>query len=132
MATASFMVGMHVFVSGTEIPEEVRDRREGRAGPNMKLFHILTPLFAAVVLWLSLLRPDSTERILFLYSVAFVSIPVALFPVRGRMVRSYVAQRRANPGAEVRPDRLSIAWIVGFLLAVTMVAVAALLVNDYA
>ncbi|RSN46487.1 hypothetical protein [Actinomadura sp. WAC 06369] len=123
VATASFMAGMHVFVTGLPMPE-----RETR--PNMKLFHILTPLFAAVVLWASLLRPDSGDRILFLYSVAFVSIPVALLPVRGRLSRTYTAQRR-EPGAEVKTDVLATAWICGFLLAVLLVAVAALMAYDY-
>ncbi|MEV5827492.1 hypothetical protein AB0L25_18150 [Spirillospora sp. NPDC052242] len=130
VATASFMVGMHVFVTGMRMPEEARERLERETRPSMKLFHILTPLFAAVVLWVSLLRPDSGDRILFLYSVAFVSIPVALLPVRGRLARAYAAQRR-DPGAQANPDVLATAWIVGSLLVVIVVAVTALMVNDY-
>lgn len=130
VATASFMVGMHVFVTGMRMPEEARARLERETRPRMTLFHILTPLFAAVVLWFGLLRPESGDRILFLYSVAFVSIPVALLPVRRRLARAYAAQRRA-PGAEAKPDLLATAWIVGSLLVVLLAAVAALMVNDY-
>ncbi|MFV2178399.1 hypothetical protein ACFHW2_08605 [Actinomadura sp. LOL_016] len=125
-ATAFFMVGMHVFLTGMKVPEEARELVERQTRQGKAAFYVLTPLLAAVLLGLNLLRPEPAADILFLYSVAFVSIPLALFPVRGRMLRLYVAQLR-EPGAPAKSDKLATAWIVGFLMVVIAVAVVALM-----
>lgn len=125
-ATALFVVGMHVFLTGMKVPEEARELVERQTRQGKAAFYVLTPLPAAVLLGLNLLRPEPTAEILFLYSVAFVSIPLALFPVRGRMLRLYVAQLQ-NPGAPAKSDRLATAWIVGVLMVVIVVAVVALM-----
>ncbi|GGV02161.1 hypothetical protein GCM10010182_19700 [Actinomadura cremea] len=125
-ATAFFMVGMHVFLTGIKVPDEARELVERQTRQGKAAFYILTPPLAAVLLGLNLLRPEPSAEILFLYSVAFVSIPLALFPVRGRMLRVYVAQLR-EPGAPARSDKLATAWIVGFLMVVMVVAVVALM-----
>ncbi|MFF6874052.1 hypothetical protein ACFY9S_01690 [Streptomyces sp. NPDC012474] len=87
-------------------------------------------MFATALLATNLLRPEPAPEILFLYSVAFASIPIALFPVRARILRAYVAQQQ-NPDIKMKPDRLAMVWIVGFLCTVLLVAVLALLTTRY-
>ncbi|MEV5705241.1 hypothetical protein [Actinoallomurus sp. NPDC052274] len=85
---------------------------------------------AGAVLATNLLRSGTTSPILFLYSVAFISVPVALYPVRGRLLKAVVAQQR-NPDVTAKPDRLATAWTVGFVSVVILVAVIALMTTPY-
>jgi hypothetical protein len=129
-ATAFFMIGVRALVHGMRLPGEPRSAWERQSRRRRQAFYLVTPVFAAAVLAINLLRPEPAPELLFLYSVAFASVPIALFPVRGRVLRDYIAQQR-NPGTTVRPDRLAVAWITGFLCTVLLVAVFALLATRY-
>ncbi|KUJ64899.1 hypothetical protein ACZ90_54100 [Streptomyces albus subsp. albus] len=126
LATVFFVIGMRAMSLGMELPEDGRGTLELRNKQARRAFTLLTPVVAAAVLGTSLLRPGPASPILFLYSVAFTAIPVALFPVRGRLVKSYVAQQQ-DPGSEIKPDRLATAWICAVLSAAILAAVLALM-----
>ncbi|MGK5447715.1 hypothetical protein [Streptomyces radiopugnans] len=113
-ATAFFMIGVRALVHGMRLPGEPRSAWERQSRRRRQAFYLVTPVFAAAVLAINLLRPEPAPELLFLYSVAFASVPIALFPVHARVLRDYIAQQR-NPGTTVRPDRLAVAWITGFL-----------------
>ncbi|MBE1534688.1 hypothetical protein [Actinomadura algeriensis] len=130
-ATAIFMVGMHVVLTGMNVSDDDTREAPARGAKSRKAFYALAPLLSAVVLGMNLLRPEPSAEILFLYSVAYVAIPVALLPIRGRLVRAYVAHRR-DPGAAPEPDRLVTAWIIGFLTVVLIAATVALMAGKYA
>ncbi|MFW5420816.1 hypothetical protein J0910_29795 [Nocardiopsis sp. CNT-189] len=129
-ATGVFLVGMRVLVigalSGDDVPPEVRER--GRR--TMRRLYTATPVAAAIAVGMKLLRPEEPAVVLFLYSVAFAAIPLCLLPIRGRLVRSYLAQLR-NPGAAPEPDRVVTAWIVTSLSVVCLAAAAGLMVQKY-
>jgi hypothetical protein len=129
-ATGFFMLGIRGLPVGIKLPDDVHDATEADLDRGWWKLYVLTPAFAAVVLVVSRLRPGPAPVILFLYSAMFVAIPVALFPVRGRILRDYVLQRR-NPGVPIRPDRLAMAWIIGVLSVACLAAVAALMTTPY-
>lgn len=129
-ATAFFMFGVRTLVHGMRLPGASRSVWEQHSKRKRWAFYLLTPVFAAAVPAINLLRPEPASEPLFLYSVAFVSLPVALFPVRARVLRHYIAQQR-NPDVRIEPDRLTLVWIVGFLSAVLLAAVLTLLTTRY-
>lgn len=126
-ATMVFMLGMGALPLGLDLPGDLRTKLERR----LRVFYFLTPVVACAVIAVNLLRPEPTSEILFLYSVAFAAIPVSLFPVRARIVRDYVAQRQKAPAAEIKPDRLALFWIIGFLMTVIVVATVALMATGH-
>ncbi|GAA2398253.1 hypothetical protein GCM10010191_01200 [Actinomadura vinacea] len=125
-ATMFFMLGMGALPLGIDLPDDLRDTLERR----LRVFYFMAPVLACAVLAVNLLRPNPSSEILFLYSVAFAAIPVALFPVRARLFRAYVAQHQ-NPDARVELDRLALFWIVGSLTTVIVVATIALMAAKY-
>ncbi|WP_433240851.1 hypothetical protein [Actinomadura nitritigenes] len=129
-ATAFFMLGIRALPAGLDIPDDVRAEWAGRSGRGKRAFYVRTPLFAAVVLATSLLRPGPSSPLLFLFSVAFAAIPIAIFPVRGRMLRAYLAQRE-RPDSEKKPDRPAMAWIAAVVSVAILAAVLALMSSPY-
>ncbi len=129
-ATAFFMVSMPALGKGMKLPDEVRSTLEQQKRRGKWAFYLLTPVAAAAVLATNLLRPEPAPAILFMYSVVLASIPIALFPVRARMVKDYIAQQQ-NPDIKIKPDRLTMAWVVGFLSTVLLGAVLALMATPY-
>ncbi|QKG24766.1 hypothetical protein [Actinomadura verrucosospora] len=129
-ATAFFLLAMRALPYGLKIPAAVRAEWAEQGRRRTWALYLLTPLVAGGVLAISLLRPGPSSPILFLYSVAFAAIPLAVFPVRGRMLRAYLAQRGA-PDAPEKPDWLSAAWIVAVLSVVLLGAVIALMSATY-
>lgn len=129
-ATVFFMAGVLALPIGLKVPDELRSTMDQQWRRGRRAFYVLTPVILSVVLAVNLLRPEPAPTILFLYSVTIASIPVALFPIRGRMVKDYIA-RQQNPGIMVKPDRLATAWIVGFLLAVCLAAALVLTATSY-
>ncbi|MEW2316072.1 hypothetical protein [Streptomyces bauhiniae] len=129
-ATAFFMISMPALGKGVKIPDEARSVWEEQNRRAKRACYLLTPLLATALLATNLLRPEPTPALLFMYSVAFVSIPVALFPVRARMVKDYIAQQQ-NPDIKIKPDRLTMAWVGGFISTVLLVAVLALMATPY-
>lgn len=129
-ATAFFMLGIRALPAGLDVPDDVRADWALWNGRGKWAFYLVTPLFAAILLVTSLLRPGPSSPILFLYSVAFAAIPIALFPVRGRMLRAYLAHRE-HPETKEKPDRLATAWIVAVLFVAILAAVVALMSSPY-
>ncbi|WP_019635021.1 hypothetical protein [Actinomadura atramentaria] len=129
-ATVFFVAGLRLLAVGVEFPPDVRAEMKQQRSKGRVLLYGMTPVLCAAILGVNLLRPERTAEILFLYSVVFVAIPLALYPVRGRMVRDYLA-RRENPDAEVKTDVVSTVWIVTFLCVVLFGAVIALMAATY-
>ncbi|RKS06994.1 hypothetical protein DFP74_2644 [Nocardiopsis sp. Huas11] len=128
VATVVFMVGMRALVIGATSGDGVPGtwKEQGRQG--MRAFYVVTPAFAAIVLGASVLRSDPPSTILFLYSTSFVAIPVALLPVRGRMVRLHIA-RQEDPDVAPRSDWVVTLWLVFVLGTACLGSTAALLVS---
>src|ERR671923_79017 len=101
------------------LPDELRRTIEQRSKRGKWMFYFLIPVLLAAVLGTNLLRPEPAPAILFLYSVVLASIPVALFPVRGRMLKDYITQQQ-NPDIKIKPDRLTMTWIAGFMSTVML------------
>ncbi|WP_067478685.1 hypothetical protein [Actinomadura hibisca] len=120
------MATMSSLIAGAKIPEAARSALGLHGRQAKRVFYRLTPVAVLIVLGLYLLQPGPAAPILFLYSTTFAAIPIAIFPVRNRMLRLYFAQQR-NPDAENKTDWLSTVWICGFLSLVILAAVAALL-----
>ncbi|WP_132817560.1 hypothetical protein [Streptomyces hainanensis] len=130
MATGFFMIGVRALSFGLKLPDDVRARMPQQSRRQELAFYILTPVFAAAVLGVNLLRPEPTSAILFMYSAAMVAIPLGFLPVRGRMVRAYVAQQR-SPDTPMKLDRPSMVWVVGFFSVVILAATLALMTTTY-
>ncbi|MCC3769456.1 hypothetical protein [Streptomyces sp. UNOC14_S4] len=129
-ATGFFMIGMWALPVGMDLPDDLRARIERvrrRPGP---VFYVVIPVLAAMVLGVNLLRPEPAAPILFLYSVAFASFPVAVFPIRGRLLKAYITAEQ-NPDVPLEVDRASKIWFYGFLSAVILVATLALMTTPY-
>ncbi|MCO5968219.1 hypothetical protein [Actinoallomurus soli] len=129
-ATVLFAVGLRSLLVGMELvggrgSASGRQRRQAR-----RVVSMTTPVFMGGVMATNLLDAGPTAPVLFLYSVVCVSIPIALLPVRKRMIKAYVAWTE-NPDAEIKTDRFTIVWIVGFLSVVLLVAVIALMMTPY-
>ncbi|MEU6745644.1 hypothetical protein ABZ914_05430 [Spirillospora sp. NPDC046719] len=141
-ATAFLLLGIRALPAGLDVPDDVCAEWAAGSGPGKRAFYVVTPLLAAGVLATSLLRPGPSSPMLFLFSVAFAAIPIAIFPVRGRMLRAYLAEReqrdtseqpgtREQPNAKDKPDRLAVAWIVAVLSVAILAAVLALMSSPY-
>jgi hypothetical protein len=131
-ATVFFTVGMRVFFGAMKPPagaclaDELRNTLERQTRKSIQLLYAVAPVGAAAILVSRLLtEPEPAAEILFLYSVAFVAIPVALFPIRGRLRDNYLAQQM-KPGTEIKPDRFSLVWTCGFLITVGIAAAVVL------
>ncbi|WP_432155884.1 hypothetical protein [Streptomyces sp. bgisy153] len=122
-AMAVFMIAMPPILGS--FPVERRGALEEWHRRRTRRFRRWAPVVIGAVLGASLLGPVAGPSVLFLCGVVLVSLPVALFPVRGRVAEATVAQLR-DPGARARPDRLLTAWICGFLSTVLVVAVVLL------
>ncbi|MBO2460173.1 hypothetical protein [Actinomadura violacea] len=129
-ATAFFLLTMRALPFGLKIPADVRAEWAEQGRRRKWAFYLLTPLFAAGVLSMNLLRSGPASPVLFLYSVAFAAIPLAVFPVRGRMLRAYLAQRGA-PDVPEKTDWPAVAWIVAVLSVVLLGAVIALMSSPF-
>ncbi|MFD5318237.1 hypothetical protein [Streptomyces sp. NPDC127098] len=120
-ATACFVLGMWALTKGMERPGAGWRRRWPLAAG---------PVLGGVVVVATRLGSEPASVFLFLYSVAFASIPMALLPVRGRLLRATAAYHW-NPHAGVPVDRLMMGWIVGFLSVVCLAATIVLMVARY-
>ncbi|MFC6880202.1 MULTISPECIES: hypothetical protein [Actinomadura] len=119
-----------LIVKPEEYPDDLRREMEERQGQGKWVLYLVVPAALALLLGTNLLRPEPASAILFLYSAVMAAIPVAILPVRGRMLRSYIAQRQ-NPDAKVQADRLATAWICAVLIVVVVAAVLALMSTPY-
>ncbi|GAU70637.1 glycosyltransferase [Streptomyces sp. NBRC 110611] len=128
--TVLFVIGMRMLGTGMKLPEELQNTVKRPSKRAKWTAYLLTPVGLGAILATNLIRPEPTPSILFLYSVACVSVPVALLPVRGRMLKDYIAQQQ-NPDVKIKPDRLTVAWVVCSLSTVILVAVLALMMTPY-
>lgn len=124
-ATMFFMAGLRYLATGVRVPDELHPLVQEQDRRLKATAYVIAPVFLAVILAINLLRPDPEEKILFLYSIAMTAVPIALWPVRGRLLRATLAQRR-DPSAEAKPDRLLLTWIIGSLTVIMGVAAGAL------
>ncbi|GAB2481124.1 hypothetical protein [Nocardiopsis aegyptia] len=130
VSTVVFMIGMRALIIGATSGDGVPGDWKEQSRRGIRLFYVATPVFAAIVLGASVLRPEPPSTILFLYSMSFVAIPAALLPVRGRMVRLHLAQQ-ADPDVAPRSDWLVTTWLVLVLGTACVGSTAALLVSKY-
>jgi hypothetical protein len=65
-----------------------------------------------------------------MYSAVITSIPIAIAPVRGRLIKQSIAQQH-NPGTKMKLDRLTAAWIYSFLSVVILGVVAVMMATPY-
>ncbi|MGW5118240.1 hypothetical protein ACWEQ8_22820 [Streptomyces noursei] len=131
-ATAFFLIGLFVLCAGMKLPEDLRDAVEQPSKRAKRTAALLPPVGCAAILLVNLLRPEPAPAILFLYSVACTAFPIALLPVRGRMLRHYVEQKRMNPdAADGMPDGLTVAWVTLVLCGMVLAAVVALMIATY-
>ncbi|WP_059013311.1 hypothetical protein [Streptomyces specialis] len=126
VATVLFMALMGELVGGMRFPHESPAERMARARKSRRGIYLMTPLVGGLALALAMVRPVARAEILFLYSAMFAAIPLALYPVRGRMVKSVIAQRR-NPGTEIKPDLFTKVWVIGVLSVALLGCVVALM-----
>ncbi|RMB80541.1 hypothetical protein CTZ28_39840 [Streptomyces shenzhenensis] len=124
-ASAWFIVAMRMLFVGVKVPDDVRDALAEQRRRDQWKAYFLVPVLMAILLGVNLLRPDPASEILFLYSLTFAVIPVAFFPVRGRIFKDDAA-RQQNPGVEIKPDRFAMVWVICALCLVTLIAVVAL------
>lgn len=129
-ATVFFMIGMRAISVGVKLPDELRSALGEHNRRANRVFYFVAPVFAVALLAVKLQRPEPASLILFLYSVAFVAIPIAILPVRARILKATLAQQQ-NTITKSNPDHLVTAWIVGFLCTVMLVAVFALMTTRY-
>lgn len=113
-----------------EVPEAVRatverNRRVGKWGACLGV-----PALSTVAGVTALIRPEPAPVILFLYSVAAGSMPIALLPIRRRMYRHYFAQLQ-NPGSKITLDRLSATWLYSVLGIAVLAATVAVMSVTY-
>ncbi|MFI1205649.1 hypothetical protein ACH4VR_40565 [Streptomyces sp. NPDC020883] len=129
-ATAIFMIGIGRLSAGMKIPDELRSVVKLPSVRAKRVFYALAPVGLGVVLAINLIRSEPAPAVLFLYSVACISVPLAVVPVRGRLLKQYIAHQ-LNPGAGVKTDLLMTTWIVASLSAVMLVAFLALATTPY-
>ncbi|GAA2069059.1 hypothetical protein GCM10009801_18110 [Streptomyces albiaxialis] len=128
VVSVGFVATLRVIARGVSPGGDVRPDREKRRA-RWRAYAVVL-LLLALLLGANLLRPEPASAILFLYSAMFLAIPMALLPVRGRIVRAVLAQRR-NPHAPAKPDRFMTVWICAVLSCAVIGAVAALMTTPY-
>ncbi|MEU9438657.1 hypothetical protein [Streptomyces sp. NPDC048252] len=123
-ATAFFTIVTPETVAPAKLVDEL-----GAAGEpyrrRRRVFYVASPVGCAAILALNLLRPESTSALLFMYSVAVVALPLALFPVRERIFQLGIAHQ--HPDTKVKPDRPMMAWIYVSITGMMVVATLALM-----
>jgi hypothetical protein len=131
-ATAFFVVSLRALFKATTLmlPDELRRALLRQQERRWWVWYLIVLLQAAILLGGNLLPPEPLSELMFLYVVSFTSIPIALFPVRRRIVKDYIAQQE-NPDIVIKPDRIAMVWIVGFLSTVVLVAVLAVMTTRY-
>ncbi|MFB7029715.1 MULTISPECIES: hypothetical protein [unclassified Streptomyces] len=123
-ATVMFMITLVALPpEPDEVPEVARAKCEQLRRNGKWAAYVGVPVLYAVVGLTALIRPEPVALILFLYSIAAGSMPIALLPMRRRMYRHYFAQLQ-NPGGRVTMDRLSAVWLYGVLTLVILASTA--------
>ncbi|MDT0343651.1 hypothetical protein RM590_13670 [Streptomyces sp. DSM 44938] len=129
-ATAFFMVTMRAMIKELKAAGEQRRTPVQQTEQGGRTSYAVALVLAAVVLLATRLGSEPASVFLFLYSVAFAAIPIALYPVRGRLIEASIAQRQ-NPDLKIKTDRLMTAWIIGFLSLVCLGATLVLMGTEY-
>ncbi|GAB2922884.1 hypothetical protein [Streptomyces mayteni] len=112
VATAFFMLIMR------DLLRDVKTARRSRPAP-----YVVPAVLGGLVIVAIQSAPQPASVLLFLYSVAFFSVPVALLPIRKRLTEA------TNAGA-ARPDGLVTAWLVGFLSVVCVASTIVLMTQE--
>ncbi|MFD8645513.1 hypothetical protein ACFV14_34995 [Streptomyces zaomyceticus] len=130
-ATVMFMITLVALPpEPDEAPEAVRAECEQLRRKGKWAAYVGAPGLYAVVGLVALIRPEPVALILFLYSIAVGSMPMALLPMRRRMYRHYFAQLQ-NPGGKVTMDRLSAVWLYSVLTLVILASTALAMAATY-
>ena len=119
--TAFFVIALRMLHDGFKKfagQQHATGQQTRRAGRSL---YVWTLVIVGVVVAATRMASESASTILFLYSVMFAAIPIALLPVRRRLFEASIAQRQ-SPGVEIKTDRLMMAWIIGFLSTVCLAA----------
>ncbi|RMB79957.1 hypothetical protein [Streptomyces shenzhenensis] len=122
-ASAFYMLGL--WALGRGLPDELQPT-EQESRLRRQAFYFVPVLLVVFLVVNVLFRPEPASTILFLYSDAVAVIPVALVPVRSRLVRATLAQRR-NPGTKIKLDWVTKVWVWGVLWASILAGAAALM-----
>ncbi|MFI0966627.1 hypothetical protein ACH4S8_35410 [Streptomyces sp. NPDC021080] len=130
MATAFFMIAVPALATGMRYQADPRRTPEQQSRQRKWLFYLGGPVLFTAVLGSSLLRSGPASPILFMYSTAITSVPIAIAPVRSRLIKHSIAQQD-NPGVKMKLDRLTAVWIYGFLSVVILIVVAAVMAATY-
>ncbi|WP_327429135.1 hypothetical protein [Streptomyces sp. NBC_01236] len=130
VATGFFMIAVPALAGGMKYQDDPRRTPEQQARQRKWMFYLGGPVLFAALLGANLLRPGPASPILFMYSVVIVSVPIAIAPVRGRLIKQSLAQQQ-NPGTKVKLDRLTAVWIYGFLSVVMLGVVVAVMAATY-
>ncbi|MFF2507830.1 hypothetical protein ACFVTY_31370 [Streptomyces sp. NPDC058067] len=129
-ATAFFMIAVPALATGMKYADDPRRTTEQQAKQRKWLFYLGGPVLFAALLGAKLLRSGSASPILFMYSAVVASLPIAIAPVRGRLIKQSIAQQQ-NPDTKIKLDRVTAVWIYGFLSVVMLVVVAAVMATTY-
>ncbi|MFC7261199.1 hypothetical protein [Streptomyces lutosisoli] len=130
VATGFFMIAVPALATGMKYQDDPRRTPEQQTRQRKWMFYLGGPVLFAALLGANLLRPGPASPILFMYSVVIISIPIAIAPVRGRLIKLSLAQQQ-NPGTKVKLDRLTAVWIYGFLSVVMLGVVVAVMAATY-
>jgi hypothetical protein len=129
-ATAFFMIAVPALAAGMKYQADPRRTPEQQENQRKRWFYLGGPVLFAALLGANLLRPGPASPILFMYSAVITSIPIAIAPVRGRLIKQSIAQQH-NPGTKMKLDRLTAAWIYSFLSVVILGVVAVMMATTY-
>jgi hypothetical protein len=130
VATGFFMIAVPALATGMKYQDDPRRTPEQQTRQRKWMFYLGGPVLFAALLGANLLRPGPASPVLFMYSVVIISIPIAIAPVRGRLIKQSIAQQQ-NPGTKVKLDRLTSVWIYGFLSVVLLGVVVAGMAATY-
>ncbi|RSO12856.1 hypothetical protein DMH18_04920 [Streptomyces sp. WAC 06783] len=126
-ASLLFIISMRAAI----LKSQTREMSEQQKRRGRWLFYVVLPLGLAVTLATNLLRPERTPSLLFMYSVALVSLPLATLPVLPRITRRYNAQQQERPGTPFTVDALTAVWAIVVLGGAAMGAALALMTTPY-
>ncbi|MFH8595369.1 hypothetical protein [Streptomyces rimosus] len=126
-ASLLFIISMRAAI----LKSQTREMSEQQKRRGRWLFYVVLPLGLAVTLATNLLRPETTPALLFMYSVALVSLPLATLPVLPRVTRRYNAQQQERPGTPFTFDALTAVWVIVVLGGAAVGAALALMTTPY-
>ncbi|WP_327576020.1 hypothetical protein [Streptomyces sp. NBC_00145] len=130
LATAFFMIAVPALATGMKYQADPRRTPEQQDKQRKRAFYIGGPVLFAALLGASLLRHGPASPILFMYSTVLIALPIAIAPVRGRLIKQSIAQQH-DPGTKMKLDRLMAVWLYSSLSVVLLAVVAVMTATTY-